>query len=136
MNLQTLKSMLMRHEGTRLKPYKDTEGKLTIGIGRNLDDVGVSLGEAGVMLDNDIERATSDVKSIFHDFDTFSENRQLALIDMMFNLGKTHFLEFHKMLDAIRGRDWERASEEMLNSKWAKQVGNRADELSEMVRKG
>ena len=98
--LKKLVEQLKDHEGVRLKPYICTAGKLSIGIGRNLDDVGISLREAETMLFNDIEEARKQLNDIFDNFDTFSEIRRIALIDMMFNLGKSRFLGFKKMITA------------------------------------
>ena len=130
-----LKELLIRHEGLVKKPYKDTVGKLTIGVGRNLDDVGITKDEALYLLDNDIDRVEDELKK-FDWFNELDEVRQVAIIDMCFNLGLSRFLQFKKTIEALKDKDWGKAAEEMLNSKWAKQVGNRAVELSEMIKKG
>lgn len=127
--------LLKEHEGFRSKPYKDSTGHLTIGYGRNLEDVGISEEEAEYLLHNDIEKAEESLNYIF-DTSKLSENRYMAFLDMMFNLGSRKFLTFRKMIAAVRRGDFIKASEEMLDSKWAKQVGKRATELSEMVRRG
>jgi lysozyme len=130
-----LMDMLKRHEGVRLHPYIDTVGKTTIGVGRNLDDLGLSLEEVDFLLINDIERCRESLaKSSW--FYRLNYARQDAILDMCFNLGITRFLEFQKMLKALEVGDWPTAAREMLESKWAKQVGDRAVELSEMIRTG
>lgn len=131
-----LKTMLVRHEGIRLNPYKDTVGKLTIGIGRNLDDTGISENEAYYLLSNDIDRAVVNLREIFKSFDTFTDDRQIALVDMMLNLGKGGFCGFRNMINAIDNEDWNTASLEALDSKWANQVGNRAKEIVLLLRVG
>lgn len=134
MNRTRLKMQLVHHEGLKLKPYRDTEGKLTIGVGRNLDDRGITEPEAMSLLDADINEALRACQHIFGGFDTLSEARQHALLDMAFNLGETKLRGFKKMLAAVDARDFERAAAEMLDSKWATQVGARAKTLAAMMK--
>ena len=135
--MNRIKSQLVRHEGLRLKPYRCTAGKLTIGVGRNLDDCGISQKEAYVLLDNDIrnceQQLLDEIPVIYNALD---EVRQSVLLNMCFNLGLKGLLGFNNTLAFIAAGDWERAANGMLASKWAKQVGMRAIELSEMMRKG
>jgi len=135
MNRQLLRSQLERHEGLRLKPYLDTVGKLTVGYGRNLEDVGISRDEADFMLDNDIDQVERQLETIdeYRDLDPV---RQTVIANMAFNLGFAGLMGFKNMWSAIDRRDWDRAAKEMLNSKWARQVGVRAVELSEIMRAG
>ena len=135
--LERIKEQLVRHEGLRLKPYRCTAGKLTIGIGRNLDDCGISQTEAYVLLENDIQNCErqllDEIPEIYNGLD---EVRKLVLLNMCFNLGIGGLLGFNNTLAFIAAGDWERAANGMLASKWAKQVGRRAIELSELMRKG
>lgn len=128
--------LLKKHEGLRLKPYKDSVGKLTIGVGRNLDDVGITEDEAEMMLMNDIDRCFFDVDYHLPWFSYLDEIRQMVLIDMCFNLGIHGLLGFKNTLESIKLGEYEKASEQMLQSKWAVQVGNRAKELSQMMKEG
>lgn len=89
MNYTKIKDQLIKHEGLRLKPYKCTAGKMTIGVGRNLDDVGISEQEALDMLFNDVGKCLSDLREIFRQFDQLPENIQLVLVDMRFQLGSS-----------------------------------------------
>lgn len=134
MNYAKAIKMTKRHEGLRLKPYLCTANKLTIGYGRNIEDVGITEHEASFLLHSDILNAKKELKEIFSKFGWFSNNRQTALVCMMFNLGKTRFLKFKKMIEAIKNNNWERAAVEALDSKWAKQVGNRAIEIAELLK--
>jgi len=139
-----LRQMLERHEEKRYKPYDDDDGeqigpgkrtingKLTGGIGRNLEDVGFSNDEIDLMLSNDIKRSESDIISIFPYFSGFSKSRQDALLDMIFNLGKTRFLGFKKMIAAIKNDDWKEAKIQAMDSTWATRVGYRAKEVTNM----
>lgn len=127
---------LKRHEGLRLKPYRCTAGKLTIGYGRNLEDVGISNAEAEAMLSNDLERCANEVAKHVDAFDKLNDARQAVLVNMCFNLGIAGLLKFKKFIAAVNDGLFELASKEMLDSQWAKQVGNRAIELSEQMKTG
>ncbi len=135
--MNRIKAQLVRHEGLRLKPYRCTAGKLTIGIGRNLDDRGISQKEAYAMLERDIldfeQQLLDEIPDVYNGLD---EVRQSVLLNMCFNLGIKGLLGFKNTLAYIKVGDWERAANGMLASKWAKQVGMRAIELSELMRKG
>ncbi|MCK5866668.1 MAG: glycoside hydrolase family protein [Marinobacter adhaerens] len=135
MNRYLLRSQLERHEGLRLKPYRDTVGKLTVGYGRNLEDVGISRDEADFMLDNDIDQVERQLDTV-DEYRDLDDVRQTLIANMAFNLGFAGVMGFKNMWAAIGRRDWESASEEMLNSKWARQVGVRAVELSEIMQTG
>ena len=133
--MQKLIENLKRHEGLRLKPYLCPEGKITIGFGRNLEDMGISEKEAEMLLMSDIERCYQelDVFSWFHDLD---QVRQEAMVNMLFNLGLPTFLEFKRTLKFMAEGAYSQAAAEMLDSKWANQVGDRAKELAYMVDTG
>lgn len=131
-----LERTLKRHEGFRSKPYKDTVGKITVGYGRNLDDVGVSKQEAQIMLKEDINQAMAELLSLEEFRRVSNPVRREVLINMCFNLGYPKLMGFVKMWLAIEAKSWETAAEEMLDSLWAKQVGSRATELAEMMRTG
>jgi lysozyme len=128
-------NMLIRHEGLELNPYRCPAGKLTIGVGRNIDDVGISRAEAIMLLRNDIERVKDELIQ-FHWFREMNRCRQDAMINMCFNLGLPRFLTFEKMLAALEFHNYDLAAKEMLDSRWAEQVGNRAVELAEIMRTG
>ena len=135
--MNRIKAQLVRHESLRLKPYRCTAGKLTIGYGRNLDDKGISKSEAYELLANDIrscgEQLIDEIPEIYSGLD---EVRKSVLLNMCFNLGIGGLLGFNNTLAFVAAGDWERAANGMLASKWAKQVGHRAIELSELMRKG
>lgn len=135
-NKEKLRDMLIRHEGIRLHPYKCSADKLTIGVGRNIEDNGISISEASLMLDNDILRVHEELSMNFEWYNHLTQVRKAALIDMCFNLGLTRFKKFKNMIKAIDQTDYAVAADEMLDSKWARQVGDRADELSSMMRAG
>jgi lysozyme len=127
-------AMLKGHEDVALKPYRDTVGKLTIGIGRNLDDRGISFAEAEYLCNNDIDEVTGQLQHSLQWFDSAPEPVQLVLIDMCFNMGIAGLLEFRKTLDLLQTGQYQLAAQEMLNSKWAKQVGTRATYDSNLIK--
>ena len=132
---QRLIDQLLLHEGLRLKPYVDTVGKITIGVGRNLSDVGISRMEAIDLLDHDLDAAITDLDT-FPWFWALDDVRQRVLIDMRFNLGPTRFRGFTNMLAAVARGEYRIASEHMLASRWAQQVKFRADRLANMMASG
>ncbi len=134
---EKLLDMLMLHEGLELKPYQCTADKTTIGVGRNLSDVGITENEAKYLLQNDIDRILKEVEH-WSFLEKLNEPRQAVILDMVFNMGVTKFNAntWVKTFAAIQNEEWEKASNEMLDSKWAKQVGQRAIRLSQMMRKG
>ena len=136
MNKELLIKQLQKHEGLRLKPYKCSAGKLTIGYGRNLEDRGIDKAEACMLLANDIHQCINQVQDRIPCFPKLNDVRQNVLINMAFNLGIAGLLKFRKFLSALERKDFEDASVEMLDSRWSRQVGIRATELSEQIRTG
>ncbi len=126
---------LKRDEGQRLKPYLDPIEKITIGVGRNLSDIGISHSECTTLLENDIERTLLWLDHHLPWWRALDAVRQRVLINMAFNLGG-RLLTFVNTLAAIRRADYAVAANRMLDSKWAKQVGARAQRLTNMMRTG
>jgi lysozyme len=127
---------LVQHEGLRLKPYTDTVGKLSIGVGRNLTDNGVSELEAEGMCIRDMDDVDADLDRNVAWWREMSEPRQMVFVDMCFNLGWPRFSKFRLMLAAAEDGDYATAADEMIDSRWARQVGTRADLLETMMRNG
>lgn len=136
MNIEKLKESIKKHEGLQLKTYTCPAGKLTIGYGRNVEDRGITIKEADILLENDIFDIKLELEDKLPLFNFLDDVRQNVLIEMAFNLGIKGLLQFKKTLEYISIKDYEKASEEMLNSKWAKQVGKRAITLSNLLKKG
>ena len=130
-----IKELLKKHEGLRLKPYRCTAGKLTIGYGRNLEERGITEEEADMMLQNDIDWFTNQLRRELSWFDSKPEVVKTVLVNMSFNLGVGGLLGFKNTLKAIEQGRYKDASEMMLKSMWARQVGSRAKELSEMMKR-
>lgn len=142
---------LVMHEGMRLKPYYCTKGKQTIGVGRNLDDnplteeekrvcgdweKGITKNAAFYLLRHDIERVEKECKKKIAFYELLDDERQYALLDMAFNLGIAGVLKFKKMLMAMACGYFEDAAKECLDSKYAKEVGQRAKRIAETIRTG
>lgn len=134
MNAQRLEEQLIMDEGLRLKPYRCTAGRLTIGVGRNLDDRGISRAEALVLLHNDITEAWGGVLAALPWAASAPEPVQQALVNMAFNLGLKGLLGFTQTLELMRLGRYAEAAQAMLGSKWARQVGARAERLAAQVR--
>jgi len=126
--MEQYKDFLRKVEGLRLNVYKDTKGILTIGYGRNLEQNGISLTEAELMLNTDINQTIADLIDIFPNFFNFPENLRIVLVSMMFNLGKSKFLTFKKFISAVKRGDKKSMIQELLNSQRAKQLPNRVNE--------
>lgn len=136
--MKNLVEALRRHEGVASFAYEDTEGFITVGVGRCLDPergLGLSEDEIDYLLMNDIKRCYDEL-GVFSWFHDLSQVRQEVLINMVFNLGLPAFLKFKKTMALVAEGRYEEASQEMLDSKWARQVKGRAIELSEMMRTG
>ena len=136
MDKQKLIEQLRLHEGVEHKPYTDTVGKLTIGVGRNLDDRGLSDDEIDYILANDIKIGEDELDVWWKDWRTMDETRQRVVADMLFNMGRPTLAKFKNFLSALQEQDYERASVEMMDSNWARQVKGRADTLARMMRDG
>jgi len=134
--MDPLITMLKAHEGVRLKPYVDTVGKTTIGVGRNLTDNGITAAEADAMLAYDISVARTALASGFRAFQALDDVRQAVLTDMCFNMGWPRLSAFKNTLSLIEHARYNDAAAAMLDSLWAKQVGNRAVQLAQMMRTG
>jgi len=124
-----VENWLREEEGYRRFIYLDTEGIPTIGYGRNLKDVGINPTEAEFLLRNDMQSALLAAAS-FPWFIDLSELRKAVIVDMVFNMGLPRFKTFKKMILAVINKNYPGAALEMLDSKWAKQVGDRADKLA------
>ena len=132
-----LRGELSRDEGRERFPYRDTEGILTIGVGWNLEANGIPEDMIDRLLDIGIEHAEIDVGVLYPEWrNTLNGVRQRVLLNMAFNLGRVRLAGFRNMWAAVRAQEWDRAAAEMLDSKWARQVGPRAHRLSEMMRLG
>lgn len=136
MNREKLIAQLLTDEGLRLKPYKCTAGKTSIGCGRNLDDVGISKAEAMALLENDIDNCARDLDRSLPWWRDMDDARRNVLLNMTFNLGIARLLGFKNTLALMKAKRYDAAAAAMLDSKWADQVGMRAARLAKIMRTG
>ena len=136
--MNRLIEMLRRHEGVRDKVYMCSAGYETIGVGRNISESGLGLSddEIDYLLNNDINRCREELAREYFWFNTLDVVRKEALIDLSFNIGQTRLRGFVKALGCMAENNFEKAGEEFYDSRWAKQVGDRALELCQMIKSG
>lgn len=155
-NRQALIDQLILHEGMVLEVYQDHLGIDTIGVGRNLEDRGITDGELAFMnmlraeiyeqgitetharflLSNDIDIVEEELRNAHECIERLDDVRIRILLDMAFNMGVPRLCKFKNMWAGIYDGDYVRASAEMLDSRWATQVGQRAIRLSEAMKTG
>lgn len=133
--MNDLRALLMQDEGLELKPYLDTKGIMSIGVGRNLEANGISSDEALYLLDNDIKKATA-AAATFKWFDKIDPVRKDVIVSMVFNMGLDKFCGFKRMIAAMERGDFPQAATEMLASMWSAEVGKRAARLAGMMQSG
>tara|TARA_R110002110_G_scaffold366894_1_gene576900 strand:- start:196 stop:615 length:420 start_codon:yes stop_codon:yes gene_type:complete len=131
--------MLRKHESVETHAYKCSANKTTIGVGRNIDKnggIGLSQMEIDYLLANDIKRVEAELSQAFSWYDDLNDARKDAMMDICFNLGLPRLMLFKKSLAAMSNRHYEIAAIELLDSRWARQVGQRAITISEIIRTG
>lgn len=149
LDFEALKERLKTEEGVRLIPYRDSRGFWTAGVGHNLEahcsrpelteiirKKSITQNQAEQWLEDDIHDALTSCRECFDFFEGLSDNRQSVLVDFMFNLGRAKVCAFHRMIESLQDEDYATAATEMLNSRWAEQVGVRAIKLAQMMRDG
>ena len=134
--MNKLIEQLKIHEGFRSTVYTCSGGKKTCGYGRNLEDIGISEEEAEMLLKNDVYEATNQLLNAFPWMTTFSDVRISAMINFTFNVGIGTVRKFSNTIEYLKNEDWEAAADEMMDSKWAEQVGDRAIQITEQIRTG
>jgi lysozyme len=156
-DVRTLIRVLSLNEGRHATCYHDTRGIPTVGIGFNLHrhDAREKLEALGcdydavvagahaleedqidALLETDLCTAISDARQLFPNFDSLSTPRQIVLVDMAFNLGLPRLSGFRKMIAAVIAEDWNRAADEMIDSRWYREVGHRGRRNVEVMRSG
>ena len=152
-----LMEKLIAHEGLRLTVYKDSLGIDTVGIGRNLQDRGISkeelaeldipsmdhIYEYGIteadaifLAENDVQIVEDELVRAHPCVEELDAVRQLVLIDMAFNLGVPRLCKFKKMWAAVHAKQFDVAAKEMLDSRWARQVKSRSTKLAHAMHHG
>lgn len=136
MDIAALKDMLKVDEDEKLRPYPDSKGKLTIGVGRNLSDTGISLVESDFLLTNDITRVQAGLNLHISWWLGLSGNRQLVVANVAFNCGVDGLLGFHNFLAALRAGHYSEAAAELLDSDAARDLPKRYARLAVLVEQG
>jgi lysozyme len=131
---KTILELLIKHEGIKCYPYKDTMGFLTIGIGRNLEGRGITKKEAIYLCLNDINEVMLELGKALPWFNTAPDKVQLVLLDMCFNMELDRLLKFEKTLEFLKEGKYTEAAVEMLDSLWADQVPVRAKDDSNIIK--
>ena len=144
MNIDKLRKELERDEGVKYEVYLDHLGYPTFGIGHLITDddpecgaaIGTKVSDDRVKeaFSSDIETVLSDCERLYEDFRDLPEEVQLIIANMMFNMGATRLSKFKGMKRGVDARDWTAAAAEMVDSRWYKQVTNRANRLVERMR--
>lgn len=132
----SLRERLIDHEGYEPLPYTDSQGKITIGVGHNLTDNGLPDHIIDALLDYDIGIARNELDRIHPKWREYRPNRKDALTELMFNMGAPSLLTFKKMWAAIEAEDWAEAAVQLLDSKYARQVGMRAHVIADLLEDG
>ena len=144
MNLEQLREELTEDEGCKYEIYLDHLGYPTFGIGHLVresdpehgEEIGTSVSEDRVIeaFESDIETVLSDCETLYPNFDSLPEEAQLIIANMMFNLGYPRMSKFKGMNRGVDSEDWNAAADEMVDSRWYKQVTTRANRLVERMR--
>jgi lysozyme len=144
MNLEQLREEIAADEGVKYEIYLDHLGLPTFGIGHLVRDddpesgepVGTAVSEDRVneCFDKDVEIVIDDCRQLYEDFDDLPGEAQLIIANMMFNMGRPRLSQFKGMKRGVDARDWEAAADEMVDSRWYRQVTNRAERLVQRMR--
>ena len=144
MNLEKLREELEIDEGCKYEIYLDHLGYPTFGIGHLITENDPEYGwEVGTSIDadrvyeafeSDIEGVLSDCSKLYSDFGDLPEEAQRVIANMMFNMGLTRLSKFKGMKRGVDAKNWNQAADEMVDSRWYRQVTNRANRLVERMR--
>lgn len=144
MDLNRLREEIAADEGIKHEIYLDHLGLPTFGIGHLVTDsdpehgqpVGTKVSEERVVeaFDTDVEIVLDDCTKLYEDFEELPEEVQLIIANMMFNMGRPRLSKFKGMKAGVDARDWNKAADEMVDSRWYRQVTNRADRLVQRMR--
>ena len=139
MNIDQLRETLKIDEGVKYEIYNDHLGYPTFGIGHLVVEsdeehgkpVGTPISEERVnaVFDKDVAVMVDEAKKIFPNLDTLPEEAQQVIVNMTFNMGRPRLSQFKKFIAGVNAGDWDKAAVEMMDSRWAKQVGARAERL-------
>ena len=143
MNIEALREQLKVDEGVKYEIYKDHLGYPTFGIGHLIteddpehgepDGTEISEDRVNEVFETDVAKFVSEAKILFPDLDDLPEVAQQVIVNMAFNMGRPRLSKFKNFIAGVNDRDWVRAAEEMMDSRWADQVGARAVRLRNLI---
>lgn len=144
MDIEQLRETLKVDEGVKYEIYKDHLGYPTFGIGHLIVEsdeeygqsvgTGVHLNRVNEAFDEDVAVMVDEAKKLFPDLEDLPEEAQQVIVNMTFNMGRPRLSKFKKFIAGVNAGDWEKAAVEMMDSRWAKQVGSRAERLRDRIR--
>ena len=134
MDMSNLKKPIIRHEGKKKKLYKCTADKWTIGVGHNIEDNGLSEAAIQFIFEEDLSTAIAECHRNIIGWENMPGTVQEALVNLVFNMGINRLMQFKKTLGYLRHGEFEEAADELLDSRYARQVPSRAQEVSDMIR--
>ncbi len=144
MNVDKLREQLKIDEGVKYEIYNDHLGYPTFGIGHLVTEqdeeygkpIGTPVSEQRVndVFDNDVAIYMSEAKKVFPNLDQLPDEAQQVIVNMTFNMGAPRLAKFKKFIAGVNNSDWNTAAVEMMDSRWAKQVGNRAERLRDRIK--
>ena len=144
MDINKLREQLKIDEGVKYEIYDDHLGYKTFGIGHLVkatdEEYGASVGtpvseeRVNSVFNKDVETYINESKKVFGNLEDMAQEAQQVIINMCFNMGAPRLSQFKKFIKAINDEDWATASVEMLDSRWANQVGVRANRLSDRIK--
>ena len=143
MNIEALREQLKVDEGVKYEIYKDHLGYPTFGIGHLIteddpehgepDGTEISEDRVNEVFESDVAKFVSEAKILFSDLDELPDVAQQVIVNMAFNMGRPRLSKFKNFIAGVNDRDWVRAAEEMMDSRWADQVGARAVRLRNLI---
>ena len=143
MNIESLREQLKTDEGVKYEIYKDHLGYPTFGIGHLIteddpehgepDGTEISEDRVNEIFESDVAKFVSEAKILFPDLDELPDVAQQVIVNMAFNMGRPRLSKFKNFIAGVNDRDWVRAAEEMMDSRWADQVGARATRLRNLI---
>ena len=135
--IEFARKILVRHEGIRSEPYVCPAGRLSIGIGRNLEDVGLADDEIQYLFLNDLKTANRTARHLFgKEFDHLDPVRRAAIYDLSFNMGQTRLAQFTNFRGSVDVHDWMEAGKHLCDSNYARQLPKRSKRIRHMIEKG
>ena len=134
LDMAKVRENIIKHEGWKQFPYRCTADKLSIGVGHNIEDRGLSNAAIEFILNEDIETCLMELQGSLSFWDTLPSEVQAALIDLCFNMGISRLMQFRMTIQHLKDGEWDKAAEELLDSRYAAQLPHRAEANADLIR--